>query len=151
MGNNSLKRGTNHILGPWDKEAYSLLPIKDNSVLDVGACDGDSAKFFYEKGARRIYCIEMVKEFADMIKTPNTVVLNEPFQLKHLELPCDCWKFDIEGHEALLLDYKGEFKPTVIEVHSEYLYERFKEIGFRRLYEPKNNYDSVRICFMVNF
>jgi hypothetical protein len=134
-----------------DKEAYSMLDVEGKVVLDVGAYVGDSAKLFLERGARKVIAIEINKEWADSIKLPNTVVINQPFDLDHLELSYDCMKMDIEGTEAVLLGYKGVLKPSVIEVHTQYLIDRFEEIGFVKIHEPEVNFSGIRYCLMRNF
>jgi len=136
---------------PNDAMYYDKLPIRGHVVLDVGASMGDSALFFLCHGAKKVICIEAVKEWADEINLPNTQVINEPFKLAHLSIPHDVMKMDIEGAEAILLDYDRPLKPSVIEVHSQYLINRFEEHGFHRLHEPVNNMADVRICMMVNF
>jgi len=128
---NRLKYGHQQLLNAHDIEAYLSLNVRDKVVLDVGAYSGDTARLFLDHGAKHVHCIEILKEFANKIKLPNVTVYNEPFRLKHLELPHDVMKMDIEGYEIELLNFNGVLKPSVVEVHSCYLIDKFLEKGWR--------------------
>lgn len=143
--------GSDSIMTINDIECYSKMLVKGKAVLDVGAYNGDSAKLFLNHGAKEVVCIECDKEYADKISLPNTRVINEAFKLEHLLIPHDFMKMDIEGWEALLLDYKGILKPTIIEVHSGYLCQRFKELGFRVIGEETRSFEKqIGECIMTN-
>lgn len=131
------KRST--LLGPGEIRAYSSLNVKDKTVLDVGAWKGDSALFFLRRGAKKVICVEPEKEYAKFIKNiQNCEVINERFSLKHLKIPHDCLKVDIEGWEYVLLKFKAyELKPCVVEVHGQPLWQQFAKKGWHLLFNTK--------------
>lgn len=102
-------------------------------VLDIGANNGDSAKLFLGHGAKKVICVEINERQAKKIKSPHTEVLIEPFRLSHLLISHDCMKMDIEGGEYLLLNYEGQIKPSIIEVHSWILAKQFQMKGWNIL------------------
>jgi ribosomal protein L11 methylase PrmA len=115
--------------------------LKGKTVLDLGACCGESAWYFLKVlGAQKVYCVEcdsqnigILRHNRDISKL-NFDVIPERFQIKHLKLPFDFLKCDIEGGEVLLADYLESNRlsvPCVLEVHSEALRERFEGLGFR--------------------
>lgn len=138
----------NSIMSLDEITSYSKLEVKGKTVLDVGAYNGDSARLFLNRGAKKVVCIEKDSNFANKIKLYDTEVINEPFRLEHLSIPHDCMKMDIEGYEILLLDYHGILKPSVVEVHNWWLYDRFLEIGFRLVGKQDK---MLGICSMINF
>jgi hypothetical protein len=46
-------------------------------------------------------------------------VLQASFSLDHLSIPHDFAKFDIEGSEAVLMDYSGYLGSCAIETHDK--------------------------------
>ena len=136
-----------------DIKCYTSLDVKGKVVLDIGAYNGDSAKLFLDLGAKHVICVEAVEECAKQINLPNTTVLNEPFKLEHLDMDYDCIKMDIEGWEALVLEYYKPLKPMALEVHSGYLMTRFLEKGFHVFSTRKGRkYErSVSTWLMTNF
>jgi hypothetical protein len=131
-----------------DKSAYGLLDVKEKTVLDIGAYVGDTAEFFLKRGAKKVICIERDVGRASRIKLPNTVVLAESFKLEHLDIPHDCMKMDIEGYEQMIVGLQGRLKPSIVEVHNWYLYDRFKEMGFTEVTKPLA---MLGMCLMRNF
>ena len=137
--------------GKYVNSEYPSLDVQDKVVLDVGAADGDTARWWFKHGARHVICIEKNPSQARKIKMENTTVLNEYFKLDHLKLYHDCMKMDIEGYEALLLPYLdagGKLKPTAMEVHNWYLVEQFTRHGFRPVTSPD---PMLGTCVMVNY
>lgn len=112
---------------------YVPVDLAGKTVLDVGAGEGETALFFLHKGASKVVCVEADKTcFKNLIanskKFPLTLIL-EPFKLKHLKIPHDFLKVDIEGYEESLLDVTLD-KPAVIELHGLQLRDRFKSKGY---------------------
>jgi hypothetical protein len=120
----------------WE-QMYLPIDVTDKTVLDVGAGQGESARFFLEHGATKIICIE-----PDPSATPN-LAFNAS---KHKELECyfrcfqlsdladfqyDFLKMDIEGYEEMLLDLPTPLsKSYAIEVHGLQLAEKFVKKGY---------------------
>ncbi|MEN3056152.1 MAG: hypothetical protein ABC527_06155 [Candidatus Methanosuratincola petrocarbonis] len=126
-----LRYGGESLLTPEDRKWYATLPLKDAVVLDVGAYNGDSAKFFLEHGAKQVICIEPDVEQALKIEDPRCRVIIDIFRLEHLHIPHDCAKIDIEGWEEALLDLDPRtLKPTIVEVHGQQLWEKFRKRGW---------------------
>lgn len=142
-------RGCSVAISQNDIDCYRTLPCAGMVVLDIGARDGDTAKLFLGWGASHVICIERNESYSNKNLLTNVTKIVEPFRLSHLDLKYDVIKCDIEGYEALLLDYDGVLKPTVMEVHSEYLKERFEKKGFRCLRAQTGQY--VGACIMVNY
>jgi len=125
------------------------------TVLDLGACCGETAFFFANKGAARVICVEPNADRSKRIRNnipkikAEVLVLEEPFSPeKHLMLDYDLIKCDIEGYEILLLPYAKNLKPCVVEVHNWYLQEQFEKVGFSALTAPD---DMLGICIMANW
>ncbi|MEN3052056.1 MAG: hypothetical protein ABC596_09630 [Candidatus Methanosuratincola petrocarbonis] len=125
-----LRYGGESLLTPEDRKWYATLPLKDAVVLDVGAYNGDSAKFFLEHGAKQVICIEPDVEQALKIEDPRCRIIIDEFRLEHLRIPHDCIKVDIEGWEEILLDYDKPLKPCVVEVHGQQLWKKFEDRGW---------------------
>jgi len=113
---------------------YGSLDVKGKAVLDIGAFNGDTAKYFLRRGAAWVVCIEKEKKYADMIRMPGVSVINEPFRLEHLEICHDCCKIDIEGYEEILLCKEPwELRPAIMEVHGKQLIDKFVLKGWKVL------------------
>lgn len=145
-GLTSLRRGKIEILldgekalltvGEWPLwERYYLptdFPLDGKTVLDVGAGAGETAAFYFLHGAQHIICIESnPMTFANLESNIrrnkwNAEAINSRFELRHLLIPHDFMKMDIEGGEALLMHFEGTLKPAVIEAHSEVVAETLK-------------------------
>lgn len=67
---------------------------------------------------------------------------------KHLALPVQAVKIDIEGYEADLLNWNKPLPPTVMEVHNWWLYERFVKRGWKLIYMLDS---MLGMCLMKNF
>jgi predicted RNA methylase len=124
----------------WLK-SYLPIDIKDLTALDVGAGEGESARFYLENGASKVICIECddlsfkkLKENA--MKFP-LECFHKRFSIEDLGLKFDFMKMDIEGYEEELLGIAIE-KPCVIEVHGLQLREKFMKAG----YMIKNKHSS---------
>lgn len=113
---------------------YLPVDVRGKTVLDVGAGAGESARFFLGQGAERVVCVEPNPYAFDFLKSNAVCHRIEPvnafFCLEHLGIPHDFAKIDIEGYEELLLGAEV-LRPTVVEVHSVLLAERFRSEGWR--------------------
>ena len=60
LGTIKLLQGTQNgdPIGVFFEEVYKMFPVKDQTVLDVGANNGDSSIYFALKGAKKIIAIE---------------------------------------------------------------------------------------------
>jgi predicted RNA methylase len=119
-------------------------------VLDVGAGEGETARFFLEHGAKSVICIEKNINCAKWLRKnaechPISYFI-KPFELNDLNMNFDFLKMDIEGYEEMLLDKHVVIqKPCVVEVHGLQLWDRFQELG----YVVKNKHiDYGAECFV---
>ncbi len=111
--------------------------LKGKTVLDLGACCGETAHLFAENGASKVICVEPAPDRVKRIRNNSKkikaelLVLEERFEPeRHLSLDYDFIKCDIEGYEILMLPYAKALKPCVVEVHNWYLKEQFENGGF---------------------
>jgi SAM-dependent methyltransferase len=117
----------------WQKN-YLPVDVKNKIVLDIGAGEGESARFFLNNGASKVICIEP-NNYAFSILKANArhhplICLNKRFTLSDLStINFDFMKMDIEGYEEDLLAKKLD-KPAVVEVHGLPLAERFENVGW---------------------
>lgn len=117
-----------------DINAYKKLNVRGKNVLDAGAYIGDTAKLFLDWGAKTVFCVEIDPDSARKIKLPHTLVFVEKFNKKHLDLPWDVLKMDIEHYELDALPLiKDDKRSMVIEVHNFFILKQFEDAGFRRL------------------
>jgi hypothetical protein len=130
---------------------YLPFSVKDKVILDVGAGEGESARFFIEQGARQVICVEC-DEFAlanlqyNAKRHPEIVVVPEPFKLEHLTaFGCDLAKIDIEGYEEALLGTKPT-GPTIVEIHGLQLRDRFQKEGWRIVYSRPKAEQNAGCC-----
>jgi hypothetical protein len=127
------------------------LKPQGKTVLDVGAANFDTAKEFLKHGAKKVICVER-----DFYPIPEKLkglveVYNEYFDPdKHLALPHDLEKYDIEGYEIKLPPYFALMKRAIVEVHSEYLVDLFTKRGWRLLKRNDVLGERVVQCLMVN-
>jgi SAM-dependent methyltransferase len=119
----------------WERY-YLPVSVKDKVVLDVGAGEGETARFFLEHGAKKVTCIEAnQKAFYNLrrnsLKHNSITAVFKRFNPSDLTaFPCDFLKVDIEGYEECLLNVQLTF-PAVIEVHGLQLRNRFRDKGYR--------------------
>lgn len=120
----------------WDKY-YLPIDVSDLTILDVGAGEGETAKFFLDRGAAKVICIEPEPT---ALKTLAKNALNHPgklevhakfFELTDLSIKHDFMKMDIEGYEEILLDLLELPSPSVIEVHGLQLRDKFRKHKYR--------------------
>jgi SAM-dependent methyltransferase len=108
----------------WE-ELYAPISVKDRRVLDVGAGCGETAAFYFSRGAKRVVAIEPNPQAFRLLEVNaranswNLDAICDVFKLEHLSIPHDFIKIDCEGGESILLEYSGgELGPCVIESHS---------------------------------
>jgi SAM-dependent methyltransferase len=116
----------------WKKH-YLPINVKGLTVLDVGAGEGETARFFLEHGARKVLCIEpdeaCFRRLTENARDRPLTCFKKRFSKDDLNLPFDFMKMDIEGFEVELLG--AHFgKPCVVEVHGQELRERFAGEGY---------------------
>ena len=114
---------------------YLPVSVKDKVVLDVGAGEGETAKFFLDHGARRVICIESDSAaFTFLHRNAGEhgfTAIQKRFDLTDLkEFNFDFLKIDVEGYEEVLLDTVLR-TPAVLEVHGFQLREKFAQRGYR--------------------
>ena len=104
-------------------------PVNGKTVLNVGAGEGETAAFFFSKGAKKFICVEPDASRAGKLLQNterngwNCTIIQGAFSNSHLTAePFDFMEMDCEGCEASLLDPGlspplGSF-PCTIEVHA---------------------------------
>lgn len=140
-------------LEEW-KKYYLPIDLRALTVLDVGAGEGETAKFFLEHGAKNVICIEAdPKCFANLrLNAQYHPILSvcRRFDLQDLKtLKFDFMKMDIEGYEEELLLTNHIYFPCIIEVHGMQLRDRFLKRGFLLAHpDPKGNPYEKYACFV---
>jgi hypothetical protein len=148
---------------PYDSEYKG--DFKDKIILDVGADFGTTAHYFLSKGAKKVICVESLKECYDGLVINSKILNIHPVLLNILssadwekilsEYDFDIVKSDCEGGEAYLINVNdflikkaGEW---IIEVHPwvdrENLKEKFIKNGFKLEYEESWR-GNIQIKFM---
>ena len=129
------------------KRYYLPFSVKDKVVLDVGAGEGETARFFLKHGAKKVTCIEANQKAFDnlhrnSLEHNNITAVFKRFSLSDLTaFPCGFLKVDIEGYEECLLTAQLPFS-AVIEVHGLQLRDKFRDKGYR--------IDDSRTCDEAN-
>ncbi len=132
----------------WYEPPFSL---KGKTVLDVGACCGETAYYFLELGAKSVIAIECNKKRLALLRRNVKAlkmkchIVAEPFRAKHLlEFNHHFIKSDCEGGEINLLRLPHKLKPCVVETHNSFLTEKFKQIGFNEICRLNENQSILR-------
>ena len=127
--------------------------LKNKTVLDIGACCGETANIFLKAGAKKVICIEPnfnsinYLDFNTRNLGWNVDIIPEKANPKHIiEAKPDLIKCDIEGYEMDLIDYLPNY-PCVLEVHNHWIRDRFAERGFKELTIPN---PMLGECLMAN-
>jgi len=127
--------------------------LKGKTVLDLGACCGETANIFLKAGAKKVICVEPninsinCLDFNRQNLGWNVDIIPEKATPKHIiEEKPDLIKCDIEGYEMDLIDYLPNY-PCVLEVHNYWIRDRFAERGFRELTRPD---PMLGECLMAN-
>jgi SAM-dependent methyltransferase len=111
----------------WEK--WYAGDFKGKTVLDIGAGAGETASFFFNRGAKKVIAFEVNHQAIDYlwrnanINNWNIAIFGRKFHYMDLDMPyCegfDYLKMDIEGGEITLLNYEGELGPCSLELHPE--------------------------------
>lgn len=132
--------------------------LKGKTILDIGACCGETSWYYLQQGAKRVIAIECDSKRLSILKDNvnrlglNVDIIATPFSVSHLTaFDYDFIKCDIEGYEMLLLESKSKLKPCVVEVHNLWIKEQFERAGFKMIYSPEHSdLAKVSICLMSN-
>ena len=133
------------ILNEWNEWTKFYLPIdvKDKTVLDVGAGEGETALFYLLNGAKKVICIEPNKNCYDILlrnsKFHNRIIpINIYFELNMININSDLIKIDIEGYEEKLLELNHDKLKNriVLEIHGLQLIDKFKNRGYNLKSNP---------------
>lgn len=121
---------------------YQPINLEGKTVLDVGAGEGETAKFFLERGAARVVCVEPdVESYRNLLKNSlrfkGIVAVNDRFRVGMIwQFKPDFVKVDIEGYEECLLGVRLPC-PAVVEVHGLQLRDRFQAAGYKIKYSDE--------------
>ena len=116
---------------------YLPIDVTGLTILDIGAGEGETAKFFLDHRASKVICIEPEPSAIQILEAN---ALNHPgkievhpkfFELSDLSIKHDFMKMDIEGYEESLLNVAQLPAPSVIEIHGLQLRDRFKKQPYR--------------------
>jgi 2-polyprenyl-3-methyl-5-hydroxy-6-metoxy-1,4-benzoquinol methylase len=129
-------------------ENFYLPPfsLKGKTVLDIGACCGETAYFYLQRGAEKVICIEPDPNRVELIKQNknnfnlNIELINTCFEPSHLLLLYDFIKCDIEGSEVKLIPFLKQIKPCVLEAHGDNIRTQFEKNGFHTIHHRHNYY-----------
>lgn len=118
----------------WKKH-YLPMSLQNLVILDVGAGEGETARFFLDNGAAKVICIEPSLESFRYLKrnavSHPIVPINKLFEMSDLLTQSfDFLKMDIEGYEEILLE-KDLSCPAIVEVHGLQLKDKFQKAGWR--------------------
>jgi hypothetical protein len=131
------------IEGPrWDRCYMPKFSLAGKTVLDVGAGCGETAWFYFSRGASKVICIEPNKERAGLLKENaerngwNAEIIVDSFKVEHLSIPHAFMKMDCEGgEEALLDDWVNHLGPCRMELHGQALTNSLsRKFGLTRVY-----------------
>lgn len=116
-------------------QSYLGLNLSGLKILDVGAGEGETAKFFLDHGAAKVVCVEPQTQkyrylARNAAKHPTFLALKKTISLSDLKLPYDFLKCDLESCEEELLDANLTI-PAIVKVHSQKLLDEFKRSRWR--------------------
>ena len=138
----------------WEKAYFPRLSLNGKTILDVGAGCGETALFFFRRGARKVICIEKDQSLLPFLTRNrilnqwNMEIIAEPFKLEHLSLlKFDYAKIDIEGAESALLQLDEINFPLCLEAHDKHLEISFRKRGFETVWKMKKK----DVVVMQNF
>jgi tRNA G37 N-methylase Trm5 len=134
----------------WNRFYIPRAGIVGKTILEVGAGCGESAAVLFEKGAKKVVCVEPndedVRYPSENIKENgwNAEIIPTKFNLSILNGAFDLVLMDCEGCEAELLCL--DILPyIIIEVHTKELKEKFLDKGLKVI---KQSGDTI--CIMSN-
>ena len=108
--------------------------VEHKTILDVGAGCGETAAFYFDKGARKIIAVEIDRQSSKMIKTNaslndwNIEIINSPFDFTCLSRhEIDLAKIDCEKCEVGMLDCDEILFDVITEIHGRDLLVAFRK------------------------
>jgi SAM-dependent methyltransferase len=128
--------------GEW--ESFYVIDkqkLRGATVLDVGAGCGETAAFYFEKGAKKVICVESdprcvrMLEFNRLVNDWNLEIVHSAFDPTILgRREVELAKFDCEGCERELLDLSTSdvHFDMVGEIHGVAILEEGEEQGYRQ-------------------
>ena len=114
--------------------------LEGKTVLDLGAGCGETAYLFFKHGAKRVVAVEpnpvRAANFEKNVRRFGWDAKLYPrgFQPSDMDVPHDFLKSDTEGWEQLMLDAPDKIGQATVEVHTHYLEQRFRALGFREVH-----------------
>jgi hypothetical protein len=135
------------------RNVYLPIDLRDKTVIDIGAGEGETAWFFLNHGAKHVICVEPSLKAGAFLKenakrhNGKISVINDVFRLEHLELQFDFLKMDIEGYEEVLLMERLRV-PSVIEVHGLALRDKFRQRGYR-IVDSQEEYSCTAYAYWL--
>jgi ribosomal protein L11 methylase PrmA len=142
-------------MGLWER-IYAPISLKGKIVLDVGAGMGESAAFYFSKGAEKIVAIEPNPQDLKLLRINatrnawNVDSIHDVFRLDQLSIPHDFAKIDCEGGEEILLEYNGRLGPCVIESHTRDLTRKLSEkFHFDAIIDPANGKSEAKLLLKL--
>jgi hypothetical protein len=141
-------------LSDFEEHYLPPFPLKGKTVLDIGACCGETAWFFLKHGADKVICIESNPARAKLIEDNkknlklNIEVIHDVFRIKYLSLPHDFVKCDIESYEIDLIPHLKTMKPCVVEIHGPWIKDQFEKNGFHAITQMTR---GSLVCLMTNY
>lgn len=128
---------------------YLPIDVHDKIVLDVGAGEGETAKFFIDHGAKHVIaveadpaCFENLKKNSQKHPITPLCVAFMPYQL---DREFDFMKMDIEGYEEALLALDLKV-PAVVELHGLQQIKKFQDKGYF-IVGNEYRYDCVSFAY----
>lgn len=137
--------------GIWNRYCTPKSGVLGKTILEVGSGCGETTALLFEKGAKKVVCVEPNDEEvkyllanieenkwnAEVIPTKfsPSIISNEKFDLVRM---------DCEGCESELLSL-NQFPDLIVEIHSKELRKKFLERGLKVTKELGRN-----TCIMSN-
>jgi SAM-dependent methyltransferase len=122
--------------GLWNKLYVPRDGLVGKTILEVGAGCGESAALLFQKGAKRVVCVEpdseQVKYLSENVRENgwNAKIIPTEFSVSLLKEEFDLVRMDCEGCEAELLQL-DKLPNLIAEVHSRELKRKFLDRGLR--------------------
>jgi len=124
---------------PLWRRWYAPVSVRGKDVLDVGAGCGETAYFYFKRGARKVICVEPDRAAIECLTENaarhswNVEIAHEAFRLDMLrEYRFDFMKMDGEGCEKELLQLNKLPTRAVVESHSPQLTDELtRQLGAR--------------------
>jgi hypothetical protein len=138
----------------WYLPPFSL---EGKTVLDLGACCGETAWYFLKHGALKVISVESELSRVQLIRENkanlnlNIEIIANIFRPGQLLIPHDFLKCDIESYEMELLPYVKTLKPCIIETHGGWIRKQFEKAGFSKFQEIRSESADVELSLLNNF